>query len=104
MVAAGAAMAQPPAAPAPAPAAPAEAPQEHGPRVAEPAVRVTVVEDDTVRIEERRVRGEVQRIVVRRKGEGALGQYEIVPADRGRDLSSAERGAAGQRVWHVLRF
>jgi hypothetical protein len=74
-----------------------------GPARPEPKVERLVAEDDGVRIEELRVRGQTQRIVVRPKKGGA--PYEIVPADGARDLSqSTSRAAAGQRVWHLLRF
>src|SRR5687767_8115816 len=70
----------------------------------EPHVQRTVVEDDAVRIEELRVRGQNQRIVVRLK-KGPAGSYEVLPADNGRDPSqAASKGAAGQRVWHVMSF
>jgi hypothetical protein len=70
----------------------------------EPNVQRTVVEDDAVRIEELRVRGQNQRIVVRIK-KGPSGSYEVLPADNGRDPSqAANKGAAGQRVWHVMSF
>ena len=72
------------------------------PRGGEPAVERHVAEDDGVRIEELRVRGETQRIVVQSKVPGAR-RYEILPAPAGRDLSQDKR-AAGQRVWSLLRF
>lgn len=75
--------------------------QEASPRGGEPRVERRVSEDDHVRIEELRVRGQTQRIVVRLKN-GARG-YEILPADGARDLSQDKR-AAGQRVWSVLSF
>ncbi len=68
----------------------------------EPAVQRTVVEDDGVRIEETRVRGQLQRVVVRSKVAGAR-PYEIVTGDPARDPAQ-ERRAAGQRVWHILSF
>jgi hypothetical protein len=69
----------------------------------EPKVERLVSEDDGVRIEELRVRGQTQRIVVQPKKGGAT--YEIVPADGGRDMSqSGGRAAAGQRVWPMLKF
>jgi hypothetical protein len=75
-------------------------------RQSEPNVQRIVVEDDGVRIDELRVRGQTQRITVTPKG--AIRQpYEILPADGARDLSpngQATRGAAGQRVWRVLTF
>jgi hypothetical protein len=69
---------------------------------AEPAVQRTVVEDDGVRIEETRVRGQLQRVGVRSKVGGAR-PYEIVTGDPARDPAQ-ERRAAGQRVWHILSF
>jgi hypothetical protein len=71
-------------------------------RRGEPAVERKVSEDDGVRIEELRVRGETQRIVVRSKVAGAR-VYEILPAGGGRDLSQDKR-AIGQRVWSVLEL
>ena len=71
----------------------------------EPKVQQTVIEDDGVRIEELRVRGQTQRLVVRPKGGAA--EYEIIPADGARNMvqaAGASRGAAGQRVWNVLSF
>ena len=62
----------------------------------EPKVEHLVAEDDGVRIEELRVRGQTQRIVVTLK-KGGKG-YEILPAD------DKNRTAAGQRVWHILNF
>jgi hypothetical protein len=72
----------------------------------EPVVQRSVVEDDNVRIEELRVRGIHQRIVVRPKAGAkgdALPEYEILPAEPGRD-SAQDRRVAGQRVWRVLSF
>jgi hypothetical protein len=72
----------------------------------EPAIERLVAEDDRARIEELRVRGVTQRVVVRPKGEGAAA-YEIVMPAGGRDLSTgpgANRGAGGQRVWSVMNF
>jgi len=73
------------------------APQRGG----EPDVRRTVVEDQQVRVEELRVRGQLQRAVVSPKLPGSK-PYEIVTGDAGRD--DAHRGAVGQRVWNVLGF
>ncbi len=70
----------------------------------EPKVQLTVIDDGSTRIEELKVRGQTRRISVKPKGAQA---YEIVPADAGRDNSdgaSSQRGAAGQRVWHILSF
>lgn len=72
------------------------------PRGGEPRVQHIVTEDEAVRIEELRVRGQVQRIVVQSKL-GNARPYEILPATQGRDLSQ-DRRASGQRVWSVLSF
>ena len=72
------------------------------PRGGEPAVQQVVTEDDGVRIEELRVRGQTQRIVVHSKL-GNARPYEVLPAGQGRDLSQDKR-AIGQRVWSVLSF
>ncbi|MBK9362009.1 MAG: hypothetical protein IPM99_13175 [Rubrivivax sp.] len=71
-------------------------------RGGEPIVQRVVTEDDGVRIEELRVRGETRRIVVRSKV-GNARPYEVLPAGQGRDLSQDKR-AIGQRVWPVLSF
>ena len=71
----------------------------------EPAVRRTVIDDSSARIEELRVRGQLQKVTVDPKG-GAPG-YEILVGDGSRDLSSGantSRGATGKRVWNVFRF
>jgi len=71
----------------------------------EPKVQRIVIEDDAVRIEELRVRGQTQRIVVKPKN---AAEYEIIPAAGGRDPSqnraNSQPGAAGQRVWNILKF
>jgi len=72
----------------------------------EPEVRHIVVEDDGARIDELRVRGVPQRIVVTTKGTRAPA-YEIITGDGSRDLgagANTSRGAAGKRVWRVLNF
>jgi hypothetical protein len=88
------------AAPAPAtvPAAPA-ALAEAG----EPTVQRRVSEDDHVRIEEVRVRGESRRIVVKPKTAGAK-EYEIEPSTGAADPSQRNRRAAGERVWRIFSF
>jgi hypothetical protein len=68
----------------------------------EPVVRQQVLEDDGVRIEELRVRGQTQRLVVQSKSPG-VAAYEIVPAEPGRD-SAQDRRAGGQRVWRLFSF
>lgn len=85
---------------------PADAPAPES-RVAEPNVRRTVVEDDHVRVEELRVRGQVRRIVVRTQGQQPGSTYEIVPADGARDLSpgpGSARGVAGRSLWTMISF
>jgi len=89
-----------PAAPQPARDAPAAKVQS------EPEVRESVIEDKGSRIEELRVRGTTQRIVVTPKV-GTTQSYEIITGDGSRDLSdnaALTRGATGKRVWHVLSF
>jgi hypothetical protein len=72
---------------------------------AEPNVQRTVVQDDGARIEELRVRGQVQRIVVKPKN---AAEYEVVAPAGGRDPSqnraNQQAGAGGQRVWNLLKF
>jgi hypothetical protein len=71
----------------------------------EPRVERTVIEDKDLRIEELRVRGQVQRVVVKPKN---AAEYEIVAPPGGRDPSqnraNQQPGAGGQRVWNVLKF
>lgn len=61
-----------------------------------------VIEDDNVRIEETRVRGQTQRITVLNKIGPAKG-YEIIMPPGGKD-SSQDRGASGQRAWSLFAF
>lgn len=73
---------------------------------AEPRVQHIVVEDEGSRIEELRVRGATQRITVQPKVGTSKG-YEIITGDGSRDLGegvNTSRGAAGKRVWNVLKF
>jgi hypothetical protein len=69
----------------------------------EPTVQRRVAEDDHVRIEELRVRGESQRIVVKPKTAGAK-EYEIEPSTGASDPSQRNRRAAGERVWRIFSF
>ena len=71
----------------------------------EPRVQVRVVEDDKVRIEEVRVRGEVRRVVVRQKAASAP-DYEIVPYSGAQDpsLRRGQSSGSGERVWRLLSF
>jgi hypothetical protein len=73
-----------------------------GPKPTEPQVQHLVAEDDRVRIEELRVRGQTQRITVNPKGAGAR-PYEIHTAPAGSDPSKGREGV-GQSVWPVLTF
>jgi hypothetical protein len=73
----------------------------------EPEVKHIVLQDDHTRIEELRVRGVPQRIVVTSKVGGKDTSYEIITGDGSRDLSpgaNTSRGATGKRVWRVLDF
>lgn len=67
-----------------------------------PPPDLRVVEDDQVRIEETRSRGQLQRITVHTRLGGAR-SYEIIVGSPGRDPSQ-ERGAAGQRAWSLFTF
>jgi len=67
-----------------------------------PSPDLRVVEDDQVRIEEIRSRGQLQRITVHTRLGGAR-SYEIIVGSPGRDPSQ-ERGAAGQRAWSLFTF
>ncbi len=62
----------------------------------------TVIEDEAVRIEETRLRGAPQRIVVRSKLPGTR-EYEIIVPAGGKDPSQ-DKGAAGQRTWSLFNF
>jgi len=68
---------------------------------AEPVVVRTVTQDDQVRIEETRVRGAVQRIVVQQKGGGS---YEITPPSATSDPSRSPTPRSGERRWRLLSF
>lgn len=67
----------------------------------EPQVLREVTEDDHVRIEETRVRGQTRRLTVQPKIKG-LGAYEIVPPEPGRD--PAQDPKAGKRVLFTIGF
>ena len=63
-----------------------------------------VIEDDGVRIEETRVRGQLSRVTVQSKL-GAVRSYEIIVGPGGRDPSQKNaQGASGQRAWAVSNF
>jgi len=71
-------------------------------RANEAQIQHLVSEDDAVRIDELRVRGQTQRLTVNPKASGAPA-YEIQPAAGGSDPSKSRDGA-GQRLWQVLTF
>jgi hypothetical protein len=66
----------------------------------EPAVRVTVIDEDGTHIEELRVRGELRSVKVQPKVGRA---YEVVPSGGARDAGQGH-STAGQRVWSLLNF
>lgn len=67
----------------------------------EPQVLEQVTEDDNVRIEELRVRGQTKRLTVKPKIKGLDG-YEIAAPEPGR--TPADDPKAGQRVWWSIKF
>jgi hypothetical protein len=69
------------------------------PQATEPQVLNQSVEDDHVRIEELRVRGQTQRLTVQPKIPG-MPAYEIVPPAPGKPPSQDPR--SGQRIWLTL--
>ena len=75
-------------------------------RSGEPDVKRTVIEDEGSRIDELRVRGQTQRVVVTPKV-GTTRSYEIIMSRNGRDTVDGTGGATsvvGKRVWNVLAF
>jgi len=77
-------------------------PQDRNPP--EPKVQRTVIDDDNVHIEELRVRGLNTSLVVKPKH---AAEYEVLTTPGGRDPSfsrGGSQGAAGHRVWNVLKF
>lgn len=70
-------------------------------KVPEPQVLQQVTEDDQVRIEELRVRGQTRKLTVQPKIKG-MGAYEITPPEPGR--APADDPKAGQRVWLSITF
>ncbi|MDR7268518.1 hypothetical protein J2X20_001147 [Pelomonas saccharophila] len=74
----------------------------------EPKVERTVAEDDQVRIEELKVRGETKKVTVKNKNSKAP-DYEIVVNDAGRESAGGTgtgmpKSGSGTRVWRVLKF
>lgn len=70
-------------------------------KVPEPQVLQQVTEDEQVRIEELRVRGQTKKLTVQPKIKG-IGAYEITPPEPGR--APADDPKAGQRVWLSITF
>ena len=107
---AGAADAPPPSVPAASAAAPASTSLDDErdasrPKGGEPAIRRTVIEDGQTRIEELRVRGNLQKITVAPKGRAP--GYEVLTGDgyhATADDPGTSRGSAGKRVWKVFGF
>lgn len=83
---------------APASAGQATVPQRGG----EPVVQRIVTEDDMVRVEELRVRGQTRRVVVRSKLPG-VPAYEIGTAADGRDVTQ-DRRSEGRSLWQLFSF
>ena len=75
-------------------------------RAGEPNVKRTVIDDGRARIEELRVRGQLQKVTVSPKG-GAP-EYEVLTQTDGTRVFVSETGqspgSSGKRVWKVLRF
>ena len=74
----------------------------------EPKVETTVAEDDQVRIEELKVRGEAKKVTVKNKKTRAP-DYEIIVNDAGRESAGGTgtglpKSGSGTRVWRVLNF
>ena len=73
---------------------------------AEPEVKRTIVEDQGSRIDELRVRGQTQRVVVTPKAPGSK-PYEIIMGNAGQavpDGTGGANSAVGKRVWNLLSF
>jgi len=72
----------------------------------EPNVRHNVIEDEGSKIDELRVRGQVEHVVVTPKV-GVTKSYEIIVSRGGRQVANGTGGAdsaIGKRVWNVLAF
>ena len=74
-----------------------------GASLPEPKVERHVSEDDQVRVEELRVRGESQRIVVKLKGSAGR-EYDIVPSTGASDPSQRLKAPAGSALWRLFSF
>jgi len=84
-----------------APATPAAPPADRS--RSEPLAAWHVAEDEHVRVQELRVRGESRQITVQPKLPGAR-PYEIAPASGAIDPSQRGRLAPGTSQWRVLNF
>jgi hypothetical protein len=71
-------------------------------RGGEPQVKRVVSEDESVRIDELRVRGITRRVVVQSKLPGAPA-YEIGSASDGRDATQ-DRRSEGRSLWQLFAF
>ena len=75
-------------------------------RAGEPKVQRTVIDERLSKVEELRVRGQLQKVTVDNKGHAP--NYEVLTHDGARDIADGGivglGGAAGKRVWNVLRF
>jgi hypothetical protein len=73
----------------------------------EPQTVRTSVEDGGSKIDELRVRGQTQQVVVTPKGGGITKPYEIITNRTGRSPAEGTGGnhsALGKRVWNVTDF
>jgi hypothetical protein len=61
-----------------------------------------ISEDDHVRIEEVKSRGETLRVTVRLKGSGR--EYDIVPPSAAQDPSQRHKTPAGSALFRLLSF
>ena len=84
-----------------APLPPVDTPPAAAAQTPDPRIEHLVTEDSQVRIEEERVRGQVQRIVVHPKIPG-MPAYEIAAPTPGRGADPDPR--AGKRIWWSLNF
>jgi Protein of unknown function (DUF2782) len=97
---------QPAPSAAPSPSKPVAQVEERRAERGEPNVKYTLIEDRGSKIDELRVRGQVQHVVVTPKV-GLTRPYEIIVSRSGRDPVDGTGGAnsaLGKRVWNVLDF
>jgi hypothetical protein len=88
--------------PAEAPRAPVPSSSQVPQRGGEPQVKRVVSEDESMRIDELRVRGITRRVLVQSKLPGAPA-YEIGSASDGRDLTQ-DRRSEGRSLWQLFAF